>query len=237
VNAKGTPKDSYNPDKAWKEIVSQFRRLCFMRRMGRGEESVKPLWKDLSDMIARWSRAVNEPYNAKRSRLERMFLEEQRRVADACMLHELSLMQWQQDVVPVLTERITQEVRTLVTSEFEAQAARQQQLGQELQTLAGQFEQEAARRATQEAVLETVQKTVEQAVKKLPPAPVRIPFDDIPTIIDMLNDEERRIPSARKKFSVPPPQARPPERADPSDNIRVTLREVHEAVAYGAIAG
>lgn len=228
-----TPKDGYNPDKAWKEIVAQFRRLCFMRRMGQGEASIKPLWKDLSDRIARWSRAVNEPYNGKRAKLERMFLDEQRRVADACMLHELSLMQWQQEVVPVLTEKITREVRTIVTNEFEAQAARQQQLGQEIQTLAGQFEQEAARRATQEAVLQTVQKTVEQAVKKLPPAPVRIPFDDIPTIIDMLNDEERRIPSARRKFSVPPPR----ERSAPSDDLRATVREVHEAVAYGAIAG
>lgn len=207
-----------------------FRRVCFLRRMGRSEESSRIMRKELPEKIARWSRSVPEPFYDKRQRLERMFLEEQRRVADACMLHELSLMKWQQDMIPLLTEKITQEVKTIVASQLEAQAVRQQQIGQEIQTLAGQIEQEYSRRVAQESVLQTVQRTVEQAVKKLPPAPVRIPFDDIQSIIDQINDEERRIPTARKKFSVPPALPGAASRTQNSGKSGIPF-EVNAAVA------
>lgn len=214
-----SPKDSYNPDRIWKEIVALFRRLCFLRRMGRGDESAKLQRKDLPELISRWSRSTSEPYTSKRIRLERMFQEEQRKVADACMLHELSLSQWQQDLVPMLTEKIAEEIKAVVVRQLEAHAARQQAMGQEIETLVGQFEEEAARLAAQESVLKNVQQTVEAAVKKLPPPPVRIPFGDIQTIIDQIHEEERRIPSARKKFAIQP---RP---------IGETSRKVSEVVA------
>jgi hypothetical protein len=228
--------DGYNTDKIWKEIVVLFRRLCFMRRTGQSEAASQTLRKDLLDKIARWSRAASEPFEAKRTRLARMFKEEQRRVADACTLQELSLEQRQQDMVPLITRRIAQEIQTIVASQLEAQAARQQQLGREIETLAGQFEQESAHRAAQETVLQTVQKTVEDAIKKLPKAPARIPFDDIPSIIDQINDEERRTHSARRKFAVMPPPSDASYRSGPvgtvGDNPRdATSREVQEAVA------
>lgn len=228
--------DGYDTDKAWKEIVVMFRRLCFMRRTGQSEAASQTLRKDLQDKIARWFRATCEPFQKKRLRLVRMFQEEQRRVADACTLQELSLVQRQQDLVPLITRKIAQEVQTIVASQLEAQAARQQQLGREIETLAGQFEQESARRAAQETILQTVQKTVETAVQKLPQAPVRIPFDDIPTIIDQINEEERRLHSARKQFTVQPMPSRPPYQSNSADqnggNSRdVTTREVYEAVA------
>jgi len=233
VNAMSSQRDGYDTDKAWREIVVLFRRLCFMRRTGHSEESSQIQRKDLLDKIARWSRVTCEPFEKKRLRLGRMFKEEQRRVADACTLQELSLEQRQQEMIPLLTQKITQEIKTLVVSQLEAQAARQQQLGQDIQTLAGQFEQESARRAAQEAVLQTVQKTVELAMQKLPQAPVRIPFDDIPTIIDQIYDEERRTPSARKKFTIQP---KPTYQSNPTDEIScnssdISSREFQEAVA------
>jgi hypothetical protein len=231
VNATNSPKDGSTAEKGWKEIVLLFRRLCFLRRMGRSDESARLLRKDLPELIAQWSRSTSEPYTSKRLRLARMFQAEQRRVADACMLHELSLTQWQQDMVPMITQQITQEIKTVIVRQLETQAARQQQLGQEIAALAGHFEEEASRIAAQESVLKNVQKTVEAAVQKLPPAPVRIPFDDIQSIIDQIHDEERRTPSARKKFAIQPPHGMAPSRSDAPGEAALPSREVREAVA------
>ena len=226
-----SPQDSNNSDKAWRDIVALFRRLCFMRRMGKSEESLQLLRDVMPGLIVRWSGATGEPLKNKRLRLAHMFHDEQLRVADAYALHELSSMQLQQELIPQLTKKIAQEIKNVVASQLEANAARQKELGKEIQSLSGQLEQESARRSAQEEVMNSIQKTVEDAVQNLAPAPVRIPFDDIPTIIDQINDEERRTHSSHKKNNIRPLPFNAPHRADSADKIAGSPRTIREAVA------
>ncbi len=196
-----------------------------MRRQGNASDSGKILEEKLPRKIAAWSRTATDDTEAKRSQLEQMFREEQRRVDDVCALHELSTAQWRQDLVPMLTNNISEQVKSAVVAQLASQAAQQNQLGEEIkQALAEQFQLQAAREAAQQALLQAVQKSMlEAASRPSPPptsaapvtragqgtatsssAPTRIPFDDIPAIIDQINDEEKRHPSPRRTFSVRP---------------------------------
>jgi hypothetical protein len=223
--------DSNNSDKAWRDIVALFRRLCFMRRMGKADEALQILSEVLPSLIVQWSNATGEPLKNKRLRLAHMFHDEQLRVADAYALHELSSMQWQQEMVPQLTRKIAQEIKNVVASQLEANAARQKELGQEIQALSGQLEQETSRRSAQEAVMNSIQKTVEDAVQNLAPAPIRIPFDDIPTIIDQINDEERRTHSSHRKNNIRSLPFNAQQRADSADKTAGSPRTIRVAVA------
>jgi hypothetical protein len=210
---------------AWREVVSQFRNLCFLRRQGNADESGKILKEILPRQIAAWSHSTEQDMENKRQTLEQMFRDEQRRVDDVCALHELSSNQWRKEMVPLLTSKISNEVRTAVQQQIAEQAAQQNQLAQEIkQALAEQSQVQSARQAAQQALIESIEKNLAQTLQAVqsapPPIPKsqsaaamgssrvatmeRIPFDDIPAIIDSIHDEERRHPSARRSFSAMP---------------------------------
>ena len=226
-NVDGTNSQMSGNDaaEAWKEIVTQFRSLCFMRRQGNASDSEAILEEKLPRKIAAWSRTATDDTEAKRSQLEQMFREEQRRVDDVCALHELSTTQWRQDLMPMLTNNISEQIKSAVVAQLASQAAQQNQLGKEIkQALAEQFQLQAAREAAQQAMLQAVQKTMLEAARRpspssTPSAPViragqgaaagssassRIPFDDIPAIIDQINDDEKCHSTPRRTFSVRP---------------------------------
>lgn len=216
---------------AWREVVSQFRSLCFLRRQGNSDESGKILKEKLPRQIAAWSRTAQQDMENKRLALEQMFRDEQRRVDDVCALHELSSNQWRQEMIPLLTNKISNEVKTAVQQQIAQQAEQHNQLAQEIrQALAEQAQTQSARETAQQALIESIQKNLAQtlqAVQSIPasvseaqatarpqaagakgPSRVksmeRIPFDDIPAIIDSIHDEERCHPAARRSFSAMP---------------------------------
>lgn len=227
----GTKNKNSSTDAAesWKEVVAQFRSLCFARRQGDAAVSGKILQEQLPTKIAEWSRTTPEKPESKRVQLEQMFREEQRRVEDAWTLHELSSMQLRQDLIPALTSKLSSEVKSVILQQLAEQATQQNQLAADIkQALVEQFQAQAAREAAQQALLESVKKTMQEAAaraagvqKEIPtPAPpqkssdrpdsgtiaataARIPFDDIPAIIDQINEQEKRDPKSRQAVTRP----------------------------------
>jgi len=120
----------------------------------------------LPKKIAEWSQTTSVNAEEQKGRLEEMFKAEQRRVDDAYTLHELSAMQWREDFIPALTNQIHQEIR---------------------QTICEQFAQLNSRQLTP-----TQEVTHFQNASLIPQKRKRIAFDDIPAIIDLIVEDERK---------------------------------------------
>lgn len=150
----------------WRDIVTHFRSLCFFKLQGNAVVSETILRQLLPKKIAEWSEAVSVDAEEQKGRLEEMFKAEQRRVDDVYTLHELSAMQWREDLIPALTNQIHQEIR---------------------QTICEQF-----------ALLNKSQVTPTQEITHFRTASLitqnrrRIAFDDIPAIIDLIVEDERK---------------------------------------------
>jgi hypothetical protein len=111
----------------WEEVVALFRRMCFLRRQGKAAASEAILKHRLPETIAAWSQNSGRDAGAKKAQLDNMFQVEQRRVDDAFSLHELSALQWQEDLLPALVNSLAREIKQTVREQFAAQAARNEE--------------------------------------------------------------------------------------------------------------
>lgn len=151
-------------DAYWERVVSDFRKLCVLRRQQRREESEALLRFELPRSIAEWSRQQPGDPQAKRAQLDAMFQSEQRRVEDAMLMQDLLSSRLVEDFLPVICSRVGEEVRkAMAVADIFAR------------------DQEADR---QVAVAEA--------------EPEKVPFDDIPSILDLLLNEDQAAPTGHK---------------------------------------
>jgi hypothetical protein len=226
----GTNKQSGGSDaaEAWKEVVTQFRSFCFSRRQGKVADSGAIIQERLPRQISVWSKSSRENLPKKRAQLQQMFRDEQRRVEDACSFQELASSHFQESLLPFLRNTINQEVKHALDEQLPGRPGDkprpQASMGEEIQrAMAEELEIQSTRLAAQNAALEAMQKTVADIAEKALTAPsaapsegapfqpstpspalqARIPFDDIPAIIDQLISEERRE-KGRRPFATMP---------------------------------
>jgi hypothetical protein len=147
-------------DSYWEKVVSDFRRLCILRRQRRREESEALLRQDLPRSIAEWSRQQPGDATAKKAQLDSMFQAEQRRIEDAWLMQDVLSTRLTEDFLPALCSRVSEEVRKAMA----------------VADLMG-AETRAELRASQAPAPEPA------------PEP-RVSFDDIPSILDLLLVEE-----------------------------------------------
>jgi len=107
-------------DPLWISLVEQFREACVLRRNGRHGESEHLLQNELPNKIAAWSRQPMPPGIDRRSALETMFQEEQRRVEEAFFVQRLVAAQIEEQLLPKLCFMIAEEIRDVVRSETRA---------------------------------------------------------------------------------------------------------------------
>ena len=113
----------------WEEVVSVFRRMCFLRRQGKLAASEQILKQKLPRIIAAWSDSCSRDPEAKKLQLDGMFQTEQRRVEDAYTLHELAALRLQEELIPALTRTLSQEMKRTVREQFALQTAQQAAAG------------------------------------------------------------------------------------------------------------
>jgi len=215
---------------AWNEVVNQFRALCLMRQQGKTSDYGAILERQLPDKISAWAKTAAPDAAAKRSQLEAMFREEKKRIEDAVALQELTAAQFQEKVLPGLIDRISEQVKTLMAGQVEANARLREELAREIKdAMAEQNRQEAARQASQQAFIQFVERTLgdlgrsaaaltqqaAQAAAQSATQPVletaaapsaRLDFDGIPTIVESSAAQapEEPLEEVRKPFAARP---------------------------------
>lgn len=98
-------------DSSWEKVVSDFRRLCILRRQRRREESETLLRTELPRSIAEWSRQQPGDADSKKARLDSMFHTEQRRIEDAWLMQDVLSSRLAEDFLPAICSRVSEEVR------------------------------------------------------------------------------------------------------------------------------
>lgn len=167
---------------------------------------------DLPRSIASWSEVFDGEPIAKKSRLDAMFQNEQRRIDDAWFTMELIASRLKEEIVPAICAQVTEQVREAVLNEVRGSIA------DELRSQKEEQKAKAAREYTEENlitdVVEQVRSTVAREAsaavledvardRKDSPAPrkpasvaaktsARLACDDIPGVIDFVLAEERQ---------------------------------------------
>lgn len=113
----------------WEEVVGLFRRMCFLRRQGKDAASEAILKHRLPGKIAAWSQTSSRDTATKKAQLDGMFQTEQKRVDDAFTLHEMSALQWQEDLLPALVSTISREIKQTIREQFTLQSVQSQPTG------------------------------------------------------------------------------------------------------------
>ncbi|MBM3822470.1 MAG: hypothetical protein FJ404_06240 [Verrucomicrobia bacterium] len=98
-------------NQSWSRVVSLFRQACVLHREGKHQESRHIVEQDLRQSIATWTKFSGQEPGVKRSKLEQMFKEEQRRVDDAWMVQSLVVRQFSRHILPELSNRLVAEIR------------------------------------------------------------------------------------------------------------------------------
>jgi hypothetical protein len=154
-----------NNERMWGKTVEAFRTACLLRRNGKLDEANRMLEWDVPGAIAAWSQASILSAGEKRSQLERMFREEQRRIDDAWLVQKLVADRFEETIGPRLVDTLAEEVRETVIEAIES---------------AGIGQRGASHRTASPAPLRG---------RFTRPAP-RIRFDDIPGVIDSILQEQ-----------------------------------------------
>ena len=111
---------SFSNDPLWISLVEQFREARVLRRNGRHSESEHLLQTELPNKIAAWTKQPLPGGLDRRSILETMFQEEQRRVEEAFFVQKLVATQIEEQLLPKLCFMIAEEIRDVVRSEARA---------------------------------------------------------------------------------------------------------------------
>jgi hypothetical protein len=157
---------SGQPDQLWSKIVDDFREACVLRKNGRHEESNELLQHVLPGEIAAWSRMPMPEGINRRSRLETMFRDEQRRVDDAFFVQRLVTIQIEEHLLPKLCFMVAEEVR------------------------------EAVRNDARTAPAPAARPQPHDRPKTQSPARPRVRFDDIPGMIDSILHDQQSDPGS-----------------------------------------
>ncbi len=157
--------DNDNSERLWGKTVEAFRTACLLRRNGKLEEANRMLEWDVPGAIAAWSQSSVLPAGDKRSQLERMFREEQRRIDDAWLVQKLVAERFEETIAPRLMDTLAGEVRETVIEAIES---------------TGIGQRGASHRTAAPAPMRG---------RYTRPAP-RIRFDDIPAVIDSILSEQ-----------------------------------------------
>jgi hypothetical protein len=104
-------------EKRWEKLVSEFRRICLLRRQKRWDEAEMLLKQNLPRSIASWSESFEADLDVKRERLDNMFQTEQRRIEDAFLVQELVATRLNEQFIPLICTQVAQEVRSLMAEE------------------------------------------------------------------------------------------------------------------------
>ena len=107
-------------DPLWISLVERFREACVLRRNGRHAESEHLLQNELPQQITAWSKQPLPAGVDRRSALETMFQEEQRRVEEAFFVQKLVATQIEEQILPKLCFMIAEEIRDVVRAEARA---------------------------------------------------------------------------------------------------------------------
>jgi hypothetical protein len=152
-------------EQRWDKVVGDFRQLCLYRRQKKWIESDMILNSDLPRSIASWSEVfVGEP-SSKKSRLDAMFQNEQRRLDEAWFTMELLSGRFKEEIVPAICAQITEQVRAAIIEEVRG-------------SLTQQF-RNSIREEVRSAAVAEVRATPSQATPTAPAAsPVRRAADD-----------------------------------------------------------
>lgn len=158
---------SGQPDQLWSRIVEDFREACILRKNGRHEESNELLQQILPREIAEWAKMPQPVGTNRRTKLESMFRDEQRRVDDAFFVQRIVTSQLEEHLLPKLCFMVAEEVREAVRNDVRA-----------FGSLPGAAKETANRE--------------EMAVrpKTASPSRPRVRFDDIPGMIDSILREQ-----------------------------------------------
>jgi hypothetical protein len=112
------------PEERWDKLVSDFRRICLLRRQKRWNEAEMLLKNGLPSRIAAWSESFDAELEVKRERLDGMFETEQRRIEDAFLVQELVAARFNEQFVPLICAQVAQEVHSLIAQEMATQDRR-----------------------------------------------------------------------------------------------------------------
>lgn len=158
---------SGQPDQLWSRIVEDFREACILRKNGRHEESNELLQQILPREIAEWAKLPQPVGINRRTKLESMFRDEQRRVDDAFFVQRLVTSQLEEHLLPKLCFMVAEEVREAVRNDARAYGGPNGSIPQP------SGRDEAAARP-----------------KTASPSRPRVRFDDIPGMIDSILREQ-----------------------------------------------
>ena len=111
-------KESISAPNAWEMVVDKYREVCLLRREAKFAEADRMLKEQLPGIIATWSAASAKPITEKKAQLETMFAQERKRVDDALMMHRLVSDQLNDQLIPAIRARVSEELRTMVTEQM-----------------------------------------------------------------------------------------------------------------------
>lgn len=92
----------------WNELVELFREACLSYHEGHESEAKKLAIDILPELIRRWSKASPESSDEKRLRLQNMFIEESRRIADAGIIQRMIVNRLSERVLPSIMNELKQ---------------------------------------------------------------------------------------------------------------------------------
>jgi hypothetical protein len=112
------------PEERWDKLVSDFRRICLLRRQKRWNEAEMLLKNSLPRRIAAWSESFDAELQVKSERLDAMFEREQRRIDDAFLVQELVAARLNEQFVPLICAQVAQEMHALIGQDMAGQDRR-----------------------------------------------------------------------------------------------------------------
>ena len=156
------------PDALWQRIVQDYRQLCVLQRQARRAESDRLLRDELPACILAWAEQDDADGAEQARRLDEMFQQEQRRLADVWLLQELMEQRLRTELLPALSARIDAEVRRAVKRNASCLAP-------------------APVAAPAPQPMPTILPLAETSSRS-----TRVPAGDIPSIIDLIFEHERQ---------------------------------------------
>lgn len=153
----------------WDKVVQDYRQLCILRRQGLAEESSRILRGELPASIAEWSERDPADGATKKRRLNEMFQQEQRRLDDVWFLQDIIEKRLRAELIPAISAKIGEGIRVAMSE----------------QTANPAPIQPAPAPASQRPAT-PVRRT------ENPAAPARPVAGDIPSVIDLIFEHERR---------------------------------------------
>ena len=105
----------------WNKVVTDFRRVCLLKRQGKPDASENILNGELTESIAAWSQQIKQESTAKRLTLQEMFITEEHRVEEAWQIQQIVLEEIRARLTTEVQNQVRDEVRSQVLSSLRDQ--------------------------------------------------------------------------------------------------------------------